>query len=112
MLLLFDESMPRPVRRFFPDMAEIYTAQMMGWSGKKNGELMDLAAKHGFEAMISADQTIAKDSRSFEPAIPILVLDGVRNHKADIKAVVPTLVEMLEMELGNGYHFLSDYLKA
>ena len=47
---------------------------MMGWSGKKNEELMDLVARHGFEAMITADQTIEKDSRSFQPSIPILVL--------------------------------------
>ena len=110
MIILFDESMPRPVRQFFPESAEIYTAQMMGWSGKKNGELMDLAAEHGFEAMITADQTIEKDSRSFQPGIPILVLDGVRNHKADIEAIVPTLAEMLEMGLTSGFHFLSVYM--
>ena len=55
MRLLLDESVPRPLGAHFPPSFEIHTVQRMGWSGRSNGDLLRLAASHGF---VTADRGI------------------------------------------------------
>ena len=52
MRVLFDESMPRPLRR---DLVghDVSTVGQMGWAGNKNGVLLGLAAAAGFEALLT-----------------------------------------------------------
>lgn len=56
MKLLLDEQMPRKIAGHFPTEFEVHTVQQQGWSGIKNGELLALAAQHGYDALISADK--------------------------------------------------------
>ena len=56
MKVLLDESVPRQLGRFFPDDFEVYTVQDMGWSGRANGDLLQLARSHCFKALITVDQ--------------------------------------------------------
>ena len=58
MKLLFDESVPRPLGAHFPPSFEIRTVQRMGWSGRSNGDLLRLAASHGFDGFVTADRGI------------------------------------------------------
>ena len=47
MRILFDECVPRPLKRELTDY-EIRTVAEMGWSGKKNGELLQLMQAREF----------------------------------------------------------------
>jgi len=46
MRILLDECAPRPLKREFVDYY-IRTVVEMGWSGKKNGELLQLMIQEG-----------------------------------------------------------------
>ena len=54
MRILLDECAPRPLKREFADY-EIRTVVEMGWSGKKNGELLQLMSKESFTILLTTD---------------------------------------------------------
>ena len=54
--VLFDEDVPRPLRRDLPGF-EIRTVVEMGWSGVKNGELLR-KAQDAFDVFLTADQNL------------------------------------------------------
>lgn len=56
MKILFDHSVPRPLRDHLPGH-EIATAFAMGWATLENGELL-AAAEGKFDAMITADKNL------------------------------------------------------
>ena len=47
MKILLDEHLPYALARSFPDDWDIRSTQRMGWKGKENGELLQLAAARG-----------------------------------------------------------------
>ncbi len=49
MRVLLDESVPRRLSAEFPDSFGTRTVQQMDWAGCSNGELLRLAADHGFD---------------------------------------------------------------
>jgi predicted nuclease of predicted toxin-antitoxin system len=53
MRLLIDECLPRALKRFFIGH-ECRTVQEMGWSGKKNGDLLSLAEAE-FDVLATID---------------------------------------------------------
>lgn len=54
--VLFDENLPKPLRRSLSDH-EIRRAQELGYSGVKNGRLLD-AAEHEFDVFLTADKNM------------------------------------------------------
>jgi hypothetical protein len=57
MRILLDECVPRRLRQELPGH-DVRTVQELGWSGKKNGELLQLMAGQGFEVLVTVDQSI------------------------------------------------------
>ena len=55
MKLLLDESVPRRLALSFPDSYTVRTVQEMGWAGTGNGLLLSLAAREGFDALVTMD---------------------------------------------------------
>ncbi len=54
MRLLLDECVPRPLRRELPGH-DVHTVQSMGWTGKKNDELLALMVPDGFGNLRTAN---------------------------------------------------------
>lgn len=57
MRILLDECVPRPLKREFSDY-EIRIVVEMGWSGKKNGELLQLMAQEGYTILLTTDRNL------------------------------------------------------
>lgn len=57
MRILLDECAPRPLKRELVDY-KIRTVVEMGWSGKKNGELLRLMNQEGFTILLTTDQNL------------------------------------------------------
>ena len=57
MKILFDECVPIQVRNALVSH-DVSTAQIMGWSGISNGELLQRAEQAGFELFIVADKNL------------------------------------------------------
>jgi hypothetical protein len=55
--VLFDQNVPRPLRRFLL-ACDVKVADEMGWSRTQNGLLLDAAEQAEFDVVLSGDQTI------------------------------------------------------
>jgi hypothetical protein len=59
MQILLDECVPRPLKRELVDY-KIRTVVEMGWSGKKNGELLRLMSQEGFLKVVLGREIICR----------------------------------------------------
>lgn len=57
MRILLDECVPVQVRKALPGH-EVSTVPKMGWAGIGNGELIEVAEKTGFDALVIADKNL------------------------------------------------------
>ena len=95
MRLLLDESVPRKLR-FALAKHDVRTVVEMGWSGRKNGELLSLAASD-FDVFITVDKNLPYQQNEATLPIAVVVLDALTN---DLSSLLP-LVPALEKALGN-----------
>ena len=92
MRVLLDECVPAQVISSLSGH-EVRTVGRMGWSGKKNGELLRLAATR-FDAFVTVDQSLAyqQDVRRLEIAVVTLVA-----HSNDIDALRPLIPRLKQL---------------
>ena len=93
MRLLLDESVPRRFRQALLAHT-VRTAVEMGWSGKKNGALLALAAAE-FEAFITVDRNLPYQQNVAALPIAVVVLTAHSNELQALLPLVPRLEEVL-----------------
>jgi len=96
MKLLLDKQVPARLAHEFPDNFDVHTVQTMGWASAKNGELLKLAAREGFFALLSADKNMEYQQSSTDLAIAVIVLAPVMNRLVDLVPLVPSVVTLLQ----------------
>jgi predicted nuclease of predicted toxin-antitoxin system len=52
---------------------EVTTARQMGWTAIKNGELLALAIRHGFEAFVTVDRNLSFQQNVAALTIAVIV---------------------------------------
>lgn len=98
MKLLLDESIPRQLSAHFPDSFHVRTVPELGWSGTKNGVLLQLAAEDGFDALITADRGIEYQQNLAALPVTVVVMIARRTRLQDLKPLVPRVVDVLHQE--------------
>ena len=88
MRILLDECAPRPLKREFADY-EIRTVVEMGWSGKKNGELLQLMGQEGFTLLLTTDQNLRYQQNLQQAGVAVVVLVAPSNKLSDLLPLIP-----------------------
>ena len=100
MRILLDECVPRPLRRELPGH-DVRTVPEMGWSGKKNGELLQLMAQQAFEVFVTVDQNLRFQQNLAGAGVGIIVLVAPTNRLADLVPLMPRVQAALgSIQLG------------
>ena len=73
MKILFDQGVPRPLRRYLTGHLVDTTAER-GWSTLENGVLLDRAEEDGYQLLITTDQSLRHQQNFAGRKISILVL--------------------------------------
>ena len=108
MKLLLDESIPRTLATYFSDTFDVKTVSQMGWAGAENGALLQLAADHSFDVLITADQGIEYQQNLAELPIPVVVMIAYRTRAVDLAPLVERVVDVLEQHLEiKAYHVVA-----
>jgi len=71
--ILFDQGVPRPLRRYLAGHL-INTTAERGWSTLENGVLLDRAEEDGYQLLITTDQSLRHQQNFAGRKIAILVL--------------------------------------
>jgi predicted nuclease of predicted toxin-antitoxin system len=76
--ILFDENLPRQLRRDLPDFS-IRTVQEEGWGSFKNGQLLR-RAETGFEVLLTADRRMEyqQNLATFSVGVVVIVTPSLR----------------------------------
>lgn len=77
MLILFDHSVPAPLRDHLKDH-EVTEAVERGWDRLSNGDLLAAAEAAGFELLLTADSNLSYQQNLKGRKIAIVVLTGNR----------------------------------
>ncbi len=88
MRVLLDENMPRALVRLLAPEAEARTVQQEGWSGRKNGRLLAVAAE-SFDALITTDRGIPHQQNLSRYEIGIVLMEARSNRIEDLSPLVP-----------------------
>ena len=88
MRILLDECAPRPLKRQLAEY-DIQTVVEIGWSGKKNGELLRLMNQEGFTILLTTDQNLRYQQNLQQAGVAVVVLVAQSNRLADLLPLLP-----------------------
>lgn len=94
MKLLLDESLPRRLKGELRGH-ELVTVPEMGWAGRSNGELLQLASGQ-FDAFLTVDQSLEFQQNLKHLGVPVVLLVGPSNRFDDLKQLIPKILTFLE----------------
>jgi hypothetical protein len=92
MRILLDECVDQRLRLLF-EGHECESAAYAGFTGLKNGELLQAAEHAGFEVLVTTDQEIPYQQNLAARRISILVLCAPTNRLADLRGLLPSALE-------------------
>ena len=90
MRILLDECIPRPLKRELAGH-DVHTVPEMGWSGKKNGELLALMVAQGVEVFVTVDQNLSYQQNPRAANLAVIVLIAASNRLADLFPLMPAM---------------------
>jgi hypothetical protein len=88
--ILLDECIDRRFRRELVGH-DVSTVQESGWTGKKNGELLALAAER-FQVFITVDRNLYFQQNISRLRIAVIVLAARTNRLADLKPLASSIM--------------------
>jgi len=94
MKLLLDECLPKKLKNHLSGH-ECHTVPEAGWAGKKNGELLPLAEKSGFEIFLTLDQGIEYEQNLKGREIAVVLLSAKSSRLADLLPRIPAILTAL-----------------
>ena len=92
--ILFDENMPRKLRRDLPGFF-VRRAQEEGWSAFKNGDLLRRATVT-FDVFVTIDQRIRYQQNVTRSQIGVVVIEVPDTRLVHLRALVSQLSEAIE----------------
>jgi len=94
MRILLDECVPRRLRRELAGH-DVRTVPEMGWSGKKNGELLRLMVGQGFEVFLTVDQNLRYQQNLQAAGVAVVVLVAASNRLWELVPLMPSALAAL-----------------
>lgn len=73
---------------------QVQTVPRMGWAGKRNGELLGLAAAD-FDVFVTVDRNLPKQHDIAQYDLAVVILVAPSNRSADLKPLIPQLLAKL-----------------
>ncbi|MCY4361037.1 MAG: hypothetical protein OXE42_02450 [Gammaproteobacteria bacterium] len=105
MKLLLDESIPRRLK-FDLSAFDVKTVPEIGWAGKRNGDLLQLASGE-FNLFITVDKNLQHQQTIENYDIAVVVLDAVSNKYEELTKLIPSLINKIHNLEKGRIHTLS-----
>jgi len=101
MKIRLDESVPQNLRLLIEGGHTVVTAWYQGWSGLKNGALLDAAERAGFDLFITADQEMSYQQNLTGRKMALVVLNT--NNWSFIKAGISEIMAAVDAAIPGSY---------
>ncbi len=90
--LLLDENIDRMLKGLFDDDFEVFTIAERGWQGKKNGELLRLAAEE-FDVFVTMDKNLQHQQNLGALGLAVVVIRAHSNAFAVVSKLMSKVNE-------------------
>src|SRR5437763_16179086 len=87
---VLDECVPRALRRELPGH-DVKTVAEAGWAGVKNGELLQLAARH-FDLFLTIDRNLEYQQNFTGLALAVIVVHSLSNDVAVLRPLMQAVL--------------------
>ena len=94
MKLLLEECLPRKLKNHLLGH-ECHTVPEAGWAGKKNGELLLLGEKSGFDIFLTLDRGMEHEQNLKGLDIAVVLLSAKSSRLADLVPRIPAILTAL-----------------
>jgi hypothetical protein len=101
MKILLDESTPQKLRLIIEGHHTVVTTWFQGWSGLKNGALLEAAEEAGFDIFITADQELTYQQNLTRRRMAIVVLST--NNWSMVKANIGLIMAAINAATRGSY---------
>ena len=91
MRVLLDEQLPRGLARELIGH-DVSTVQREGWAGVNNGELLRRAEVRGFDALLTADQSLSFQQNLALLGLAVIILKAPTTKLEDLLPLVPRIL--------------------
>lgn len=95
MQILLDECVPKPLKRELLNY-QIRTVVEMGWSGKKNGKLLQLMQQEGFTILLTTDQNLRYQQNLAQARVAVIVMVASSNRLRNLVPLLPNVRKALD----------------
>ncbi|MGB5959404.1 MAG: hypothetical protein WBG73_02000 [Coleofasciculaceae cyanobacterium] len=92
---MLDKCVPRPLKRELTDY-QVCTVVEMGWSGKKNGELLQMMVQENFTILLTTDQNLRYQQNLQQAGIAVVVLIASSNRLPELVPLMPNVRSILD----------------
>lgn len=76
----------------------------MGWAGTKDGQLLQLASKYNFVALITADKNLEYQQNHEDFKIMVIVLIAQGNRLQELQPLLPDVLNVLNHNSSAGVY--------
>ena len=94
MRVLIDEQLNWRIARVFSDAHEVYSVREMGWTGMRNGDLLD-AAEQEFDVLVTMDRNMEHQQHLPHYNLALILLVSMSNRLEDTEKFVPAIEDIL-----------------
>jgi predicted nuclease of predicted toxin-antitoxin system len=101
MKILLDENIPEKLIFDFEEELAVHTTKAMGWNGKKNGELLELAIKNNFDIFVTVDRNLKYQQNLKKFPICIILLKVINNQHKTIQPLIKKIKDILKTDFKN-----------
>ena len=74
---------------------EVSHVRDLDWSGKRNGEILDLRVKAGFQVFITVDRNLEFQQNIQARGLGVVVMIARTNRRKDLEPLVPKALALL-----------------
>ena len=92
MRLLLDECVPRTFKPYLVGH-DVWHVANMGWSSKRNGELLRLMVSERFEALLTVDQNLEFQQNVRASGIGVIVATVRTNRLQALRPLIPQILD-------------------
>lgn len=93
---MLDENLPKQLKSDFGSGYEVKTVRDMGWSGKKNGELLQLIVFNKFDFFVTIDKNLRFQQNLDRIELKIFLLLAVNNRRKTLQALVNKIKDKIK----------------
>ena len=98
MRVLLDECVPRRLKLELAGH-DAHTVAEMGWSSKRNSELLRLMLAQNFECLLTVDQNLQFQQNTSASGIAVIIIVARTNRLEELRPLVPRVLDALSRVL-------------